>query len=97
MTNKPSAATTSVKAEEVSTSLDDPHLLETYPESARTFLLRYNHYSTTVLARSKQITTDSLSTEAIKPVDLKFCVDPEFLESSIALGFIPNAVDYEKI
>lgn len=92
-----SAATTSVKAAEVGISLDHPRLVHTDPESIRTFLRRYDQYSTTVLARAKQITSEALSTEAINPVDLKFCVDVEFLESSIALGFISNATDYDTL
>lgn len=35
-------------------------------------------------------------TEPMKPVDLTFCVDVEFLESSIALRFIGDAISYKK-
>lgn len=95
MKNEPSAATTSVKTSEVGISLDHPPLVKTDPEFKRPLLRRFDQYSTTTLALVKQITTDSLSTEVIKPVGLKFCVDPEFLQSSIALGLVSNAVDCE--
>lgn len=39
----------------------------------------------------------SSSNEPVRPVDLKFCVDVEFVESSIALGFITKTGSYEKL
>lgn len=47
-----------------------------------------------MLARARQLTTDKLTTEAIQPVELKFCVDVEWLELRVALGFITEATDY---
>lgn len=50
-----------------------------------------------MLARAQQLSKDAIMPEAIKPVELKFCVDAELLESSIALGFIKDATDYAKL
>lgn len=33
----------------------------------------------------------------MRPVDLKFCMDVDFLESSIDLGFITNDTSYEDL
>lgn len=95
MTSTPSTTTPpTVTSAAVEISLDHPRLIRTDPESIRSFLRRYDQYSTTVLARANQLTKDNLTSEAIRPVELKFCVDAEWLESRIALGFLKEATDY---
>lgn len=78
-------------------SLDHPRLINTEPESIRSFLLIYDQYISTFLARSRQLTPDTLEIEAIKPVDLNVFMDVEFLDSNIALWFIPDAIKYEDL
>lgn len=39
----------------------------------------------------------SSSTEAVLPVDIKYCVDAQLLTSAIALGFIRSVTSYEAL
>ena len=75
-------------------SLNHPRLLTLDPASIRVFLRDYDAYSRTVQARAKQLTSSSeeptITTEAVKAVDLKYCVDTQLLTSTISLGFIPT-------
>lgn len=93
--SKASPATT--KSAPVTITLDHPRLLETDPEAIRIFLRTYDQYANEVRSRAQQLGSSSSSTEPVRPVDLKFCVDVEFLESSIALGFITDAPDYKSL
>lgn len=44
------------------------------------------------------MSSSSMSTlEAVRPVDINFCVDVEFLTSSIALGLIPNSEEFNTV
>ena len=72
----------------VATSVDHPRLTATDASSIRVFLRSYDSYVTEVQERARQIVDSSVSTEPVKPVNLKFCVDAEWLESTVALGFI---------
>lgn len=83
-----------VKGAKIGISLNNPPLKNTEPEALCSFLCNYDQYSSTVLALTRQLTTDTLTIEATKPVDFKFCVDIPFLESNIALGFISDAKTY---
>lgn len=70
------------------------------PEYIRTFLHRYDQYTNNVLAREKQLATTGESTvtnESVRSVNLKFCVDGDFIESSITLGFIDAGTDYNSL
>lgn len=52
------------------------------------------------MARAKKLTagsTTSVTTEAMEPVDLKFCVDAQYLPTVITLGFIPEATAYQDL
>lgn len=89
--------TATTKASSVSLTLDHPRLLETDPESIRVFLKKYDQYANEVISRARQLRTSSSGTEPVRPVDLKFCVDVEFLESSIVLEFITDASNYEDL
>lgn len=84
-----------LKAAVVAILLEHPRLTHTEPEEICSFLRRYDQYSTTVLARARQMTAGSITMEDRKPVDLTGCVDVEFLESNIALVFIIGAPTYE--
>lgn len=86
-----SATTTISKIAPVSITVDHPRLLETNDKSIRGFLGKYNQYSNTVLSCSRQVVSGTSTTQSERAVDLKFRVDVDFLESTIVLGFIPDA------
>lgn len=90
-------ATADGRALKICTLLDHPRLTRTNYESICTFLQRYNQNSTTFLARAKQITSESLSTEAVKPVNHKLCVKVKFLKFSIALELIRDATHHDTV
>jgi transposase InsO family protein len=81
----------------VSTSVNYPRLNKANAESIRVFLRLYDQYVEEVRARAQQLVPGEVSTEAVRPVKLKFCVDPEYLESIIALGFIKDVQSYESL
>lgn len=89
-------ASSSVKAAEIGISFDHPRLLKTSPEAIWSFLRKYDQYATAVLSRANQLSSPTLTMEAMKSVDLKFCIDVEFLESAIALGFLPDVQKFEE-
>ena len=71
-------------------SVNHPRLVRTDAESIRVFLRLYDQYSKEVTARVEQLTVSPATTEAVRPVNLKYCVDPEYLESAIDLGLIED-------
>lgn len=77
--------------------LDHLRLLKAYSKSIRSFIKRYDQHSTTVVAQANQLALKTLTTEAVKPVDLKFCVDVAFLESAIGFGFFPDVQNHKEI
>ncbi len=86
------------KSSTLSTTIDHPKLLKTDAESVRVFLRLYDQYVNEVRSRAQQLGGDkSAALEIARPVNLKFCVDAEFLESAISLGFIPGATSYEEL
>lgn len=82
----------------LATSIDHPRLTKTDSTSIRSFLRAYDQYVTEIAERSKQLTAAStITTEAISPVNLKFCVDAEWIDSLIALGFIESISTVEEL
>lgn len=77
--------------------MDHPYLAEHDSESIRAFLRRYDQYCREVEARARQLVDGSSTTEVTRPANLKFCVDAEFLESKIALGFIEDVKDFASL
>lgn len=47
-----------------------------------------------MLSRARELTTEFLTAESIKPVELNFFLDSEFLGSLIALGFVKESKRY---
>lgn len=47
--------------------------------------------------RVHQLTTNTVITEAVKPVDLKFCVAAKLLNDIIALGFVSEVKTYKEL
>lgn len=70
---------------------EHPRLTATDAASIRVFLQSYDQYVNGVTERAKQLVSEgNVSGDIVSPVSLPFCVDPEWLESLIALGFIPG-------
>jgi len=85
-------------APSVTTLVSHPRLLRTDADSIRVFLRLYDQYCCEVVARVQKITqSGTVMTESVRPVNLKYCVDPEYLESVIALGFLKDVDDYESL
>lgn len=82
----------------VLSSVDHPRLTKTDATSIRVFLRAYDQYATEVKERAKQLAAkDVVSTEVARPVNLKFCVDAEWIESLIALDFLDDVTTYEEL
>lgn len=83
-------------ASHVSTSVNHPRLYRVNPKTIRVFLSLYDQYEKEVYERAAQITNVSaVTTEAVRPVSLKYCVDPEYLESLIAFKRIKDVTSEE--
>ena len=92
------ASVATSKAPFGTTSVDHSRLLRTDAESIRVFLRSYDHYCHEVVARAQQITrSEMVTTESVRPINLKYCVDPEYLESAISLGFLQGVEDYDSL
>lgn len=50
-----------------------------------------DHYCSEVYTRARQLASSLSTTEPVRPVDLKYCIDVDFLELTVALDFIENA------
>ncbi|PXF46597.1 hypothetical protein BWQ96_03586 [Gracilariopsis chorda] len=58
----------------------------------------YDQFRKTVTARPVQLTkSGSKATEAMCPVNLKYCIDHEYVESAIALDLIPHVNSYNHL
>lgn len=73
----------------VASTFDHPRLTAADASSIRVFLRAYDQYATEIQERARQlIAQDAVATEAINLVNFKFCIDAEWLKSTILLGFI---------
>lgn len=90
------AAASVTSALQVSNWFDHLGLLQTDSESIRIFLRKFHQYANEVLSSTKQLVvglaTNTLTTNSVRPVQMKFLGDVKFLESSIALRFMTDAV-----
>lgn len=78
------------------TLVDHPRLTKTDTLSIRTFLRAYDQYSKKIQDRARQLVGKSVvSTEAVTPVHLNVCVDLEWIESLIDLGFMEDVTSYD--
>ncbi len=80
----------------LTTSLDYPKLLRFDANNVRIFLRAYEVYCSEVLARAAQVGSAS-TTVPTRRVNLKFCVDAEYVTSLIYLGFIEGVQSDEKL
>lgn len=95
--SEPSNPTKSRVSAQVSVTVEHPKLTKADPESIRQFLSLYDQYVNEVQARARQLGIVVTDGAASRPVDLKFCVDIEFLKSALALGMIEDADSYETL
>lgn len=91
------AETAATEAASVLLTVNHSRLLMTEGESVRIFLKKCDQYSSEVEALEKQLSTDSAKSEIVTPVGIKFCVDAEYLELSIALGFVFDSKSYKDL
>lgn len=89
-------AITTREAQHVSTTAKHPHLDLADPESVRRFFNLYYQYVEEVKARARKL-GDGITTEAANPVEIKFCVDVDVLNSTIALGLIDVVDEYDNL
>lgn len=74
----------------VSIIIDHSHFSEKNGELICMFSRKYDQYTDTVIPRAHQLASASSPTKHVRPVGLKFCVNVDFLETKIALGFFRN-------
>lgn len=77
------------RSSSVSFSINHPKPISTTLNSIRLFLCQYDQYSEEGKARALQLAVIySTTTELVRPVKLTYCVDDEYLESSIEMDYI---------
>jgi len=76
----------------IATPINHPTLRRHDAESTRVFLRKYDQYVTEISERAAQYGDTSA-----RPVQLKFCVDSEYLSSAIGLGFIKDITKLEDL
>lgn len=82
----------------VATAVDSPRLTKKNSISICSFLREYDEYARELKECAQQITGGNLvSTDIEKPVQIKLCVNSEWLESFIDLEFILNADSYDSL
>lgn len=83
----------------VSATVDHPRLTKFDSAAIRSFFLHYDQYVKEVSARSRQVQSVGSSSESdpIRPVELKFCVDPDWLKSALTMGFIEDCEEYDDL
>lgn len=90
-----STSSTILSITAISITLGNRQLIKIDPESIRIFLT--SMISTQLKSgKGKKLSLGSTSTEAAHIVDMNLCIEVDFLEHSIAIGFISGAKGYEK-
>lgn len=79
-----------------SITLDHPRLLATDGGSIQVLLCNYEQHSDEVLSRLRQLSLSLSSNKPVRPFRLKFCVDVNFLESTIVLLITPGVTSYDE-
>lgn len=75
--------------------LQNPRLSKTDSEYIWIFLRKYDQYANELTERAKQF-GESVERRT-RPVELRFCIEIEYLESAIDLGFIREATSYNEL
>lgn len=83
---------------DVATVFDHPRLTKTNLNAIRSFLRDYDQYAREANEHAPQLTDEKIiQAHVSKPVELKFSVKPEWLESVIDLGSIGNVKNYDDL
>lgn len=90
-----SSITTVPKLAPVSIKIHHSRLLNNDGELIGVFFCKLDQYANEVHSRAHQLGTESSTTEPVRPVDMKFCIDADCLESTIALGFIDKVSTHD--
>lgn len=91
-TNATTPATQS--ASSISVTVDHPKLAQTYPESTCRFLSSYGNCVNKIVARATELDSNVIDLEATRGVGVKSCLNIEFVNSMIALGWIFSVTSY---
>lgn len=87
MYGNPTAPTPSRKF--IAKNVDHSPLSTANALSIRVFLRVYDQYAVQIEARAhKLVRHAAVPTKPVTPLSLKFCVDPKWLDSTLAPGFI---------
>lgn len=82
----------------VAFSVDHLRLIAPFPRAFRVFLRQYDQYAKKVMSKALQLTAvDAKTTEPVRLVGLSYCVDTEWLESSINLDYIPGVKSIQEL
>lgn len=83
----------------LSTTVDHLRLVKQDPSSIRNFIRAYDAYVNEVRSRAKQLVLQGApaTTEISRPVNLKYCVDGEYLEAAIILNRIDGVTSFEAL
>lgn len=78
--------------------MNQPRLIRTDDESIRIFLQAYDQYAKEVSERAQQFAAaDPTIVEAVRLVNVAFCVYVEYLKYTIAVGFYDDFEHYESL
>lgn len=92
--SKPSAAMATTARTTFTLSFGHSCPIWTPSPADRLFLPIYDQYCNEARLLSEQIAVGSQSAIAAWPIGIKYCVDADFLKSSITIGFIPDVKSY---
>lgn len=86
-----------VCAPSVTVLVNHPKIARSDSESSRRLPHPYYQYVYEIVAKGKQLEVSVVGIEELRPVDVKFSVDTEFLKSTVALNLTPHAESYEEL
>lgn len=82
----------------VATAVEYPKLTKTNAASIRLLLRAYDDYTRKMNERARQVVgEDVITTKAGKPVQMKYWVNAEWIESFIELEFMPHVSSYNAL
>lgn len=92
------SATTAYKSKFVPTTVDHPRITVADASSIHFFLSIYDQYVSELQERARELVTqDAVTTEIVNPVNIKFCLGAECLESTVTLGFIDCVTSVDRL
>ena len=93
------SSTTYRRQASFSTAVAHFKLLRFDVESVRVFLRLYDAYKNEIRARAEQLVLEVApsTAEIARPVNLKYCVEQEYLHTAALLGRIPDVSSYDAL